>query len=278
MPLYMDLHRNVTGSPEDAAEGHLRDLETQRRYGVRYLRYWFNLNAGTVFCLVEAPSSDAAVAVHREAHGQIADDIIEVEAGMVQDMMGTAEEAPAWTPGSRGKAPAESPFRTILFTDMEGSTATTQSIGDARTMELLHTHDAIIRRALAAWGGREVKHMGDGIMGCFDSVTSGVECARAIQKGFASHNLANAEMPIRVRVGLSAGEPVEQHRDLFGAAVQMAARICRLAGPERILVSNVIRELAIGKQFVFEDRGDHALKGFQEPVRVWEVHWAEGVS
>jgi class 3 adenylate cyclase len=213
------------------------------------------------------------VAVHREAHGVIADDIIEVEAGMVQGMMGTAEEAPAWTPESGGKAPAESPFRTILFTDMEGSTATTQSIGDAGTMELLHTHDAIIRRALTAWGGREVKHMGDGIMGCFDSVTSGVECARAIQKGFASHNLANAEMPIRVRVGLSAGEPVEQHRDLFGAAVQMAARICRLAEPERILVSNVVRELAIGKQFVFEDRGETILRGFNEPVRLHEVKW-----
>src|SRR5574341_1173351 len=73
----MDIHRNVTASPEEAAEGHLRDLKAQRKYGVRVLRYWFNQNAGTVFCLVEAPSPEAAMAVHREAHGLAADDIMD---------------------------------------------------------------------------------------------------------------------------------------------------------------------------------------------------------
>jgi hypothetical protein len=82
MPLYMDVHRNVDGLTAQAvAEAHQKDLETQRRYGVNYLRYWFNERDGTIFCLAEAPTREAADRVHREAHGLAADEIVEVKEG-----------------------------------------------------------------------------------------------------------------------------------------------------------------------------------------------------
>ena len=82
MPLYMDIHKNVEGlTAAAAAEGHQKDLETQGKYGVKYLHYWLNEAEGTVFCLCEAPSKEAAEAVHREAHGGVADEIIEVKEG-----------------------------------------------------------------------------------------------------------------------------------------------------------------------------------------------------
>lgn len=82
MPLYMDIHKNVEGlTAEAAAEGHAKDLEVQGKYGVKYLHYWLNEAEGTVFCLCEAPSKEAAEAVHREAHGGVADEIIEVKEG-----------------------------------------------------------------------------------------------------------------------------------------------------------------------------------------------------
>ena len=82
MPLFMDVHKNVEGlTAEGAAEGHAKDLEVQGKYGVKYLHYWINEEEGTVFCLCEAPSKEAAEAVHREAHGGIADEIIEVKEG-----------------------------------------------------------------------------------------------------------------------------------------------------------------------------------------------------
>jgi hypothetical protein len=82
MPLYMDIHRNVEGlTPEAVAEAHKKDLEVQDEYGVRYHRYWYNDETGEVFCLAEAPSKEAAEAVHREAHGLTADEIIEVKEG-----------------------------------------------------------------------------------------------------------------------------------------------------------------------------------------------------
>ena len=82
MPLYMDMHKNVEGlTVEGAEEGHKLDLEVQERYGVKYLHYWINEEEGTVFCLFEAPSKEAGEAVHREAHGGVADEIIEVKEG-----------------------------------------------------------------------------------------------------------------------------------------------------------------------------------------------------
>ena len=82
MPLYLDVHNKVEGATTEAmAQAHRKDLEVQHKYGVNYLRYWFDEGTGKVFCLVEAPSKDAAAAVHREAHGAVADDIIEVKEG-----------------------------------------------------------------------------------------------------------------------------------------------------------------------------------------------------
>lgn len=82
MPIYMDIHKGVEGLTAEAVAGaHQKDLATQERYGVQYLNYWFNVTDGTVFCLCEAPDKEAAQAVHREAHGMVADEIIEVEEG-----------------------------------------------------------------------------------------------------------------------------------------------------------------------------------------------------
>ncbi len=163
---------------------------------------------------------------------------------------------------------------TILFTDVEGSTALTQRLGDAKARELLREHERMVREALKAHGGSEVKTMGDGFMASFSSATKALECAIAMQRAFAEHN-ESAEEPILVRVGLNAGEPIAEDDDLFGTAVNEAARITAAAKGGEILVSNVVRELTKGKDFFFSDRGEASLKGFDEPVRLFEVRWRE---
>ena len=277
MPLYMDMHNlPPEATMNDLAMAHLRDIETQWKYGVKYTRYWYDQDRHKSFCLVDAPSVDAAVAVHSEAHGFVADKIIPVAAVSVEEMLGAVElkEGWLWKPDSgEDPPPVENAFRTILFTDMEGSIALTQRLGDEAAMELLRSPDVIIREALGAHGGSEVKHTGDGIMACFPSVARAVECSVAVQRALAAHNQENPEARLRVRIGLSAGEPVTEHDDLFGAAVQQAARICAHADPECILVTNVVRELCMGKRLTFLDRGEAALKGFEAPVRLYEVPW-----
>jgi class 3 adenylate cyclase len=184
----------------------------------------------------------------------------------IDEFLGEGEEAAA--------GPAPSALFTILFTDMEGSTALTQRLGDAKAQELLRTHNRIVRDALKAHSGSEIKHTGDGIMASFASASRALECAIAMQRAFAEHN-ETAEEPIRVRIGLNAGEPVAEEEDLFGTAVQLAARICAHAEPGEILAPIVVRELAAGKGFLLSDRGDVALRGFEDPVRLYEVRWGK---
>jgi len=184
----------------------------------------------------------------------------------IDEFLSEGEEAAA--------GPAPSGLVTILFTDMEGSTALTQRLGDAKAQEAVRTHNRIVRDALKAHSGSEIKHTGDGIMASFSSATRALECAIAMQRAFAAHN-ESAEQPIRVRIGLNAGEPVAEEEDLFGTAVQLAARICAQAEPGEILAPIVVRELAAGKGFLLADRGDVALRGFEDPVRLYEVRWRD---
>ncbi len=172
-------------------------------------------------------------------------------------------------------------FRTILFTDVEGSTALKDRLGDAKARDLLREHERITREALKAHGGSEVKTMGDGFMASFGSATKALECAIVIQSAFAVRN-ETADEAIKVRIGLNAGEPIAENDpggrgDLFGTAVNMAARIAAKAEAGEILVADVVRQLVAGKEFLFADRGDTELRGFEDPVRVYEVRWRQEV-
>jgi class 3 adenylate cyclase len=194
--------------------------------------------------------------------------------------------------GKEAAAEAEPPepgaFRTVLFTDVEGSTALTQRLGDARAREVLREHERMVREALKSHGGSEVKTMGDGFMASFSSATKALACAIAMQRAFDEWNETRrggsravpTTEPIRVRIGLNAGEPIAEEdpggrSDLFGTAVIVAARIAAKAKGAEILASDVVRQLVAGKDFLFADRGEANLKGFDEPVRLFEVRWRE---
>ena len=152
---------------------------------------------------------------------------------------------------------------------MESSTALTQRLGDAKAQELVRAHNTIVRDALKTHGGSEIKHTGDGIMASFLTASGALECAIAIQRAVEGQ----ADTPLRVRIGLNAGEPVAEEQDLFGASVQLAKRVCDHAEPGQIVASNVVRELAAGKGFLFSDLGDVVPKGLEDPVRLYEVRW-----
>ena len=159
-----------------------------------------------------------------------------------------------------------SAFQSILFTDLEASTAVTQRLGDDGAQELLREHNGTVRSALGDHSGREVKHTGDGIMASFPSAVSAVTAALQIQR-----DLENAEL--RVRVGVNAGEPIAEDDDLFGTAVQMAARITDRADPGQVLVSRVVADLCAGKSFLFASVGAATMKGFDDPIELFEVSY-----
>ena len=271
MPLFMDIHESPGVSEQDMAKAHLADIAIQEQYGATFHTYWLNKESGTANCLVDAPSAEQANAVHRASHGLEAKELIAVDKAVVEAFMGRIDEtAAAIDPATTETG---SSLRIILFTDMVGSTQMTQEIGDAAAMDVLQVHDTIVRAALKEHGGREVKHTGDGIMASFVSVAGSVDGAIDIQRGLSNYNKTGTNATLQVKIGLSAGEPVEKNQDLFGTAVQLAARICDHAKAEEILTTHTVQELCAGKGFEFGPSDEVLFKGFATPTKIDSVIW-----
>jgi adenylate cyclase len=168
----------------------------------------------------------------------------------------------------------KSKLLTVMFTDMVGSTSLTQIKGDAVAQQVVRAHNRIVREALTLYAGKEIKHTGDGIMASFNSAADSVEASVFIQEKTLQHTSSNPELPLHLKIGLNAGEPIAEEDDLFGTTVQLAARIVDKAQSEQIFVSEIIRGICAGKSTQFLNAGDHAMKGVTEPVTLYEVAWS----
>ena len=271
MPLYIDVHTVPGATAEDLKKAHQADLAIQKKYGVDYRKYWLNEKCGKVFCLVDAPNAEAAERVHREAHGLTAEKIIEIDPDMADSFLGgvgTDAAGAAILPGDGGR---DNAVRSVMFTDIVGSTELAQRLGDNIAFELVTTHDAIVRAAVAEHHGRVIKHTGDGIMAVFVSPVSAVKAACKIQTAVSALKPEPGRPDFKVRIGAAAGEPIERDNDFFGSTVNLAARLCAQADPGGVLVSTGIAELCLGKGMKFAGLREVKLKGFDEPVSTRQV-------
>jgi class 3 adenylate cyclase len=276
MAVYMDRHYIEGATQHAVADAHQKDLALQDKYNIKFLTYWFDEARCTAFCLIEAPNRNTIEQAHNEAHGSVPNEVLEVDPSVVDAFLGRIKDPPRLDPSAAKSAgiAMDAGFRAIMFTDLKDSTLMTTLYGDTRALHLLHIHNALTRNSLKTHRGREVKHTGDGIMASFVSATDAVECAVDIQKAFAVYNKENQETPLNLRIGLSAGEPIEEHGDLFGKAVQLAARLCAHADPAQILVAQVVFDQCEGKKLPFLDLGEITPKGFDQPIRLYELNWA----
>ena len=169
---------------------------------------------------------------------------------------------------------------TVLFTDVEGSTALTTRRGDEAAQEILRIQRDLVRREVKRHSGREVKSLGDGFMVAFASARRAVACAVGIQRALEQHNRQQPpDQQVRVRIGLNTGEVIQEEADLFGEAVNAAARIASKAKGGQILVSEAVRVImGRAKDVELVDRGRFRLKGFPERWRLFEVVWHEEVT
>jgi class 3 adenylate cyclase len=268
MPLFIDVHELSGATTDQIAAAHVRDTAIQGDYGVTYVKWWLNPAGGKVFCLCEAPNAQAAEEVHRAAHGLVAERIIEVDPDLAEGMLGGGTIASTGTPLLPRSAAPDPGLRTIVFTDIVGSTELTQRLGDRAAMATVELHDRVVRDALAQTFGREVKHLGDGMMSVFVAAGDAVRCASAVHAALRAATDRAVE-PVRVRVGAAMGEPLERNGDFFGSTVQMASRLCAVAEPGQTLVSSSVVEACEGHRF--RDVGERTLKGFPQPVRAHAV-------
>jgi class 3 adenylate cyclase len=155
---------------------------------------------------------------------------------------------------------------TVLFTDIVSSTKRAEELGDGPWRELLAEHDAVVRRQLQLFKGREIKTTGDGFLATFDSPTQAVQCARAARDGVR-------RLGLEIRVGVHTGECELAGGDVAGVAVHVASRVQSLADPSEILVSSTVRDLTSGSGLQLSDRGVHSLKGLEGE---WQLFAVEG--
>ena len=162
---------------------------------------------------------------------------------------------------------------TIMFSDIEGSTAMADRLGDKRFMEVLREHNAIVREGLKAHGGFEVKSEGDGFMVAFQSARKALECAATIQGALGKRN-DTADEPVLVRMGLHSGEVIKEGSDFFGKNVILAARIAAQAKGGEVLVSGLLKALVESSgDLTWGDPRTAELKGLSGPHEIWPVNW-----
>ena len=170
--------------------------------------------------------------------------------------------------------PAAAPDGTVtmLFSDIEGSTALNERLGDVRWLELLRHHHAIVRDAVHNHGGFEVKAQGDGFMVAFPSARRAVECARAIQQAIDSELGDHPDGPIRLRIGLHTGEAIREEADFYGKNVALAARIADQARGGEVLASSVVKQLTESAGDIrFENERAVELEGLTGRHTVYRV-------
>jgi class 3 adenylate cyclase len=272
MPTYMDRHETAGASQEEFAEALGRARKIAERYNIRLMTHWFDADRKTAFALMEAPDESTLIEFHNQLHGRSPNWVVEVDPNTVLAFLGRIEDPTPATEEGAGPV-IDSAFRAIMFTDMVGSSDMTSRLGDEKAVIVVQEHNRIVQTVFEAYGGNVIKFTGDGFHASFSSVANSVKCAIEVQRSFKSYAVPIQDEPIQVTIGLSAGEPVAADKDLFGATVNLAARLCAHAKPEEILVAQVIKDLCLGKAYRFLDKGALTFKGFHEPVNVYGVDW-----
>ncbi len=191
------------------------------------------------------------------------------------------ELGPALADISRRAPPVRTPeprALTVFVSDIANSTELIQRLGDEVAQEMIQEHNRIVRAEFRRRGGVELQHTGDGFIATFENAAAALQCAVALQQELEPRRLGPPDAPLRVRVGLHAGEPLLEEGRLFGVAMHTAARICGACEAGEILVSqDVWRSAAADGEWITDDLGLVPLKGIFAPVSLHRVHWSRRV-
>ena len=269
LPLYLDRHYVEGIGENDIARAHEQDLAIQGEYGAKFLTFWFDEGRHTTFCLVSADSQELISMIHNKAHGQIPNDVVEVDQTEIMSFMGRIADI---STGERddGRVVNQG-IRAIMFTDLVGYTSMMSRLGDERAFKLLREHNNVVRDSLRSFTGREVKHTGDGIMASFDDADQVVRAAIEIIAGIAAISVPDLDESLSIRLGMTSGEPLEEGDDLFGSVANLAFRLCDFAESDEILISNECHAELTEGQFTLELIGNISIRGFDKPIAVSKV-------
>lgn len=162
----------------------------------------------------------------------------------------------------------------LMFTDIVNSTSIFERFGDDYAYAMVQVHDRIVQEVTERCGGWIIKHLGDGMLACFDTCDGAVKASVMAQQHLLQHNDMFPLLPLHVRIGINVGEVIENTEgDVFGASVNLAARICNLADADRIYTTGIVRARCERLPYGFKHLGQRNLKGFSNEIPVWEIEW-----
>jgi len=236
MPLFMDLHKaddyQVKPTIEEIKRNHIADLKTQAKYGVRFIQYWINEEAGLVFCMMEAADKESCIATHQEAHGDMPCNIIELKGGDYRIFMGDCK-VNAFDITETMDGEFDTGHRSILVAEIIAPQDSSQP-------------DIIFTEIIQKFQGREANHQTDRYQVVFNKSSQAIACARALQEQLTQFKNPRIEM----RIGISSGVPVTEHDSIFASAVQVADCLCSVTRDGQVSISSQV--LAASKRMLAE--------------------------
>ncbi|HEX5654055.1 MAG TPA: nickel-binding protein [Chitinophagaceae bacterium] len=249
----MDIHIVPGVKARDVAEAHRKDLLHQEEYECKCMTYWIDEQRENIFCLIEAPNREAVEEMHNNAHGLIPNKVIEVSSTVVESFLGRIYDPPDAEVAGDLKIFSDSGFRVLLVTRFTDPVLLQHSLGSEKAGQLQNTHNRVVRKQLAAFDGREVEHEGTGFIISFTSATRAVSCALAIREEMP----ADEAEAMDFRMGISAGEPVENSNRLFGDTLQLASCLTVIAKSNQLALASSVKDL-VAKDY-FQSTRNHFL-------------------
>jgi len=241
MALFLDLHIIPGVVIDDAIEAHKLDLAIQDRYECKCLTLWADESRGQAFCLIEAPTEEAVIAMHNHSHGLIPHRIMQVNSNLVAAFLGRIQDPDSLDEMSKTDIRAfysDPAFRVLLVTDSMDFKLLARKFGMKKGHELLALKNDIVRHQLKQFEGQEIEMEGKGFVASFITSTQAVQCALAIQK-----QLHVAAEMMQFRIGLHAGVPVAKSDELFGDTIRYARHLCMFGQAGQVIFSNLVSNL-----------------------------------
>jgi AraC-like DNA-binding protein len=243
MPLFMDLHKaedyDVKPTVDEIKKNHIADLEVQHKYGVKFLQYWINEDAGLVFCLMEAPDKESCAAVHREAHGAMPCNIIELQGGDYARFMGEENIKNKFDIVEQPNGSFDTGYRFIMSIDDLSVDASATGIEEP----------------VKKYGGRTIYNLEGREMIAFTNSVPAIQCAL---------DIVNKSL----RIGISASEPVTDSQEFFGKGIQQSGWLCDIALPGKIFISPLVKQLT-GESAFKEFKNKKSLKTLSADDEKW---------
>lgn len=247
----MDFHHIENVTVEDVKRAHMADVAIQDKYGVRYLQFWVNQEAGAVFCLIEGPDPETCEKVHQLAHGNIACALTEVETGFYEMMMGAGHTVNDYGLVQKKNGSLDTGYRTILVVSVYGITKATAS-SDLSMLLTPTWARKIVREQMERSGGRHLAwDADDSLIAVFDDATDAVSCALYIKKEL--ERFEPKQPDIIFKMGLSASQPVTMEGDFFKEAIKLGHCLSLTAPGNQVLTCALVRKICKNEDIFSDD-------------------------